>query len=594
MKKYRKITFIALLGMCIGCANPGVPEGGAKDETPPKVTHTYPKNYSVNFDKDRIVIDFDEFVKLNDANKNVIISPPQKKKPKVRLKEKKIVIDLLDSLRANTTYVLDFGKAIVDNNEGNQMGEYRYVFSTGKEIAKMGLAGYVKGAKVDTASTVAKVGLYSASDTLNPYRILPEYIAQTDSLGFFMFNNIEDRAYKIIAFIDNNSNNMLDSDEPLAFQKKNVDTSIPQNTEEDSLQFDKYTKFKNTNLQLRIFKPIPKQQFLKDFKRSLREQFVFVFNAPRKDSLKIELLDTTEDPKFFIESNPSQDSLVYWIMNNTISKKDTLFAKLSYLQTDTLGNLVPYIDTLKLTYKEPKKDKKRKKDKDKKEEEPKIKMMKIQTNMTGEINYFDTLNLSFEYPILELKKEDVVISTKKDTIDVPQKFTLKKENLRRYNILMPLQAGSEKYTIKIDSMKVFDIAGRANENFTSSFSTHEEAFYGKLFVTVTGGDATVLIQLANKTTPNKVVAEQKYKEGQVIKFENLPPATYILKALWDTNSNGKWDTGDYEKQLQPERMKIFKKEIELRSNWEQEVAWRLKGSEIKVKPIMPKEVKELK
>lgn len=570
MKNLRiRIWIGAVCGIC-ACANPGVPSGGEKDEQAPKITQTNPPNYTKHFDKKRVVIDFDEFVRLKDAFKNVVISPPQKKKPKIRLKEKQIVIELRDSLRANTTYTIDFGEAIVDNNEGNPLGTYRYVFATGAQIDKMGLAGYVKGAYIDTVAQEATVALYTPSDTLNPYQLLPEYIARTDSLGFFMFNNIVDGHYEIIAFQDENSNNMLDPDEPLAFKNDNVHTSVTEMGKEDSIQLDKYTQFKNTNLQLRIFKPTPSQQYLKDYKRPLPEQFLFVFNAPVQDSVTIELLNTKENTTFFIEESQKKDSLTYWIANTNTAQQDTLLAKLSYLRTDSLGDLASYDDTLKLTYKKPKKKRKEKKEK--------IDYMEIHTNMSGRLHYFDSLTLVFDRPVQTLKSEDITLFTLQDSTEHPQQFSLREDSLsahRKYHVLFPLKP-AEKYHLRIDSMRIYDSSNRPNKTVVTSFETYDEAHYGKIFVTLSGGEEGVLLQLINKQQENIVVAEKKWERDGKITFEKLPPATYLLKVLWDTNANGKWDFGDYKKHLQPERVRFFAKEIKLPSNWELEVSWTLK------------------
>lgn len=568
-------TIIMAIIVFLSCANPGIPSGGEKDETPPQITNTNPENYTTNFNASKIVLNFNEFVKLDNAAKNVIISPPQKKKPKVRLKEKQIVVELRDSLRKNTTYTIDFGKAIVDNNEGNLLGEYRYVFSTGDKIDKMGLAGYVKGAHIDTVVQQATVALYIPSDTLNPYLRIPDYIAQTDTLGFFMFNNIVDAEYKIIAFQDENNNTMLDPQEPLAFLENNIHTSEAPKEEADSIQLDKYTLFKNTELQLRVFKPVETQQYLKEYKRPLPEQLNFVFNAPRKDSLGIEILNTAENITFYREANEQNDSLTYWIGNKNIASQDTLRIKLSYLRTDSLEKLVPYNDTLKLNYKAPKKTKEEKKEEDNGE---KIEFMNIKTNMSSRINYFDSLTLTFERPVTTLKKDDVFIFTKQDTIESPVTFELKEDSMlphRKYQVIMPMKP-NEKYNIRIDSMKVYDSGNRPNQKLENSFETYDESYYGKLFVTVIDGDEGLLIQIVNKQNPNIVIAQQEWQKDKVLEFTNLPPDTYLLKALWDTNGNGKWDIGDYKAQRQPERVQFFAKEIQLRSNWEQEVSWTLK------------------
>lgn len=570
MKDFKVVSVGILCLLYVACASPGVPSGGEKDEVPPRIIGTVPPNYATNFDSKRISISFNEFVKL-DASQKVIISPPQKKKPKIRLKERKIVVDLRDSLRENTTYTIDFGKSIVDNNEGNPLGEYRYVFTTGAQIDEMGLAGFVRGSRVDTVAEGVTVALYNPSYMFNPYETLPDYMTQTDSLGFFIFNNIVDGEYKILAFHDENNNNILDVEEPMGFRKSNIHTSITVDAEkkQDSLQLDQYTKFKNTDLLLRIFPPVISQQYLKDYKRNSREKITFIFNAPRKDSLEVAFLNTEKKAPFLIESSRKNDSLIYWIADKDIARIDTLITQLSYLRTNSLGGLALHKDTVKLVYKKPRKKGK------KKEEDSKF--MKIQTNMSGKLNYFDALTLTFEVPIDGLKEEDISLTSLRDSIEIPQKISLRKDSIlpfRKFQVLCDL-APAQKYKLRIDSMKVYDCREIPNKELKTSFETYDTSYYGRIFVTISNGEPGVWIQLVAAKNPDEVLVQKQWKKGAKIHFENLPPDTYLMKALWDTNGNGEWDTGDYKTLRQPEKTAIFKKEIKLLSNWDLEVSWTL-------------------
>lgn len=199
--------WLAMLVMAVvvyACASRGYPEGGPKDTTPPQVILEEPASFTKNFDKKRVNIYFDEFVQLKDINEKFIISPPQKKKPKPRLKGKYVQVEFVDSLKPNTTYTLDFADAISDNNEGNPLGFYRYVFSTGNEIDSLELSGQVVNAESGEPVLNVYVELYSNLADSMPLLEVPDYVARTDSSGFFRLTNLKDTIYRVVAIQDDN------------------------------------------------------------------------------------------------------------------------------------------------------------------------------------------------------------------------------------------------------------------------------------------------------------------------------------------------------------------------------------------------------
>lgn len=574
---YLKIMTLFFL---FSCANQGVPSGGEKDETAPKILKSSPQNYSISFDKKRITLLFDEFVALKDVKKNFTISPPQKKQPRIRLKERAIVIDIRDSLIPKTTYSLDFGQAIVDNNEGNPLGEYRYVFSTGEVIDSLSLAGYVYHSEKYNPAEEVVVGLFHDENPLDSlYQKIPNYIATTDSIGFFMFTNIADKSYRMLTFKDQNNNQMLDENEPVGFLKERVFPSESMTTSDDSLRIDKYTLFKNTNIKLSLCKPIANIQYLKDYKRLKRNQLLFVFNAPLKDSLGVKLINTEANPNFIVEDLRNQDSLFYWLIDTNVTKKDTLFAQLSFLKTNKKQQLEPFLDTVKLIFKDKKHKSRKKRDKDKKAK-PKIDFMKIKTNIEEPYDYFKPLEISFEMPIITALKEKVSLFQPIDSVTVNEKeFTLTADSIlphRRFYLSAKLKADTS-YVLKIDSAAIKTIDYRFNNTFEQKFSTQREGYYGKIFVNVTGGDESVMMELLNKDDSDKVVATLSGKiSSSKYAFVNIPKGTYQLRVFWDENGNGKWDDGNLRKKQYPEAVRMFKKEIKLPANWEIEVAWTLK------------------
>lgn len=577
----RQLSFLLILltiTALFSCANQGVPSGGEKDEEPPKILKTIPSNYSTNFDKKKITLSFDEFVALKNTKKNFVISPPQKKQPKIRLREKAIVIDIRDSLFPNTTYSLDFGQAIVDNNEGNPLGNYRYIFSTGTNIDSLSLAGYVKDSKMNSPSPNLIVGLYPEEDILDSiYNRLPDYVAATDSIGFFMFTNIANKSFRIVTFLDANTNNMLDEGEDVGFLKETITPLKTIGTKADSLKMDQYTVFHNTNIQLKLCKPISHIQYLKDYKRLSRNKLLFVFNAPLKDSLNVKFTNVAKKPDFIIEDLRNQDSLFYWITDSTIAKRDTLIAELEFLKTNTKEKKLELsTDTVKLLFKTKKKRKERKADKTKNKD---IDFTKIKITAETPYDYFSPIILDFETPMTEDLKSKISLYQPIDSTTIKeQDFTLTRDSIlpyRRFYIKANLKPDTS-YELKIDSATIHTIDNKFNNTFKSRFTTQKENYYGKIFVSVDESNPSIVIELLDKNEKSKIVATEKASDSGKFIFKNIPKGIYNLRAYWDTNNNGKWDDGNFLKETYPEPVKVFNKDIELPANWEINVSWTLK------------------
>ncbi|MES1226201.1 MAG: Ig-like domain-containing protein, partial [Bacteroidota bacterium] len=140
-----------------GCANIIPPMGGLRDSLPPRVISIKPADSTKNFTENRIVFSFDEYVEIQDVQKNLIVSPVPKVTPNVERKLSTVIVKLRDTLQPNTTYTLDFGNSIKDLNEGNILKNFAYVFTTGTYFDSLQLRGKVilaKDASVDTTLTV--------------------------------------------------------------------------------------------------------------------------------------------------------------------------------------------------------------------------------------------------------------------------------------------------------------------------------------------------------------------------------------------------------------------------------------------------------
>ena len=215
----------------INCANRGRPEGGPKDETPPKIVKSIPENYSTHFKGDEIEIYFDEYIKIKDLQKQLIISPPMTTQPNITplgSASKYITIKIFDTLQPNTTYAFNFGNSITDNNEGNPYPFYRYVFSTGDYIDSLAVKGNIVDALLKQPETFVNVALYEVDSTYTDsiiYKEKPKYITNTlDSLTTFSIENIKAGTYKLIALKDNNGDNKFQQKvDQIAFQEGFID-----------------------------------------------------------------------------------------------------------------------------------------------------------------------------------------------------------------------------------------------------------------------------------------------------------------------------------------------------------------------------------
>lgn len=587
------------------CANRGYPEGGPKDITPPVVVAEVPISYTKNFNKKRVEIYFDEFVQLKDINEKFIFSPPLKKNPKVSLKGKYVQISIPDTLRPNTTYSMDFADAIVDNNEGNPLGFYRYVFSTGDVIDSLELSGTVVNAESNEPMLNAMVALYENQADSMPLLELPDYIARTDSSGNFRITNLRDAVYRIVAIEDNSKDKkytpevemfaFLDSTvRPVVAPMVKVDTFrllesiIGQDTTfRDSIVSNEYLAYGPSNLYLRMFKEKLTQLYLVDDDRKEREKLDFIFSIPGENQLQVRLWDTlaTEplpEDWYFMEHSVGKDTISLWIKDSIVYKKDTLNVIMSYLRSDSTGQHTLYADTARYTFKEKKETKGKKKQE---EDKPKIEFLEIKSNVGSDMDLGGRLWLEFNRPADKSGLERLRVSEKVDTLYQPIKFELSEDSskVRRIYVDADWQENKE-YQLELDSAAVFDIYGRFNNKLDKKFKVRSQEYYGQVLLTMKGVSGNTIVQLykseGGKSENGKrtfnVVQEKKITQDGELVFDLLPEGKYRFRAILDANNNGVWDTGLYLKQQQPEEIIYMPTEISVKQNFDIEQEFNLK------------------
>ncbi len=588
-KNYKvKHTFLGVIGAGVltlgmySCANMGHPSGGPIDETPPKFIGSTPAIGSLNNGKHKFVLEFDEIVKIEKASEKVIVSPPQVQVPDIKQSGKKITINLLDSLKANTTYTIDFSDAIVDNNEGNPLGNFTYTFSTGTAIDTMEVSGYVLDASNLEPVKGILVGLHTNLADSAFAKLPFDRVSRTDSRGHFIIKGVAPGTYRIYGLQDANQNFAFDQkSEQIAFTDSKVIPHYETRTRQDTIWKDsitvdtirtrQYTHYLPDDIVLRAFKEDAKSQYLIKSERLTPHKFSLYFAAPAKSLPQVKGLNFDEKGAFFIEKSQMNDTIHYWVKDSLLYKKDTLNMTLAYLYTDTLGKLVPKTDTLYLSVKKTKSvTPKRKKG----EVEP-TKFLQMKADVPSVMDVYTNIRLEFEEPIAHYDSSAIHLQQKVDSTwhDVPFVFRQDTLHPRSYELLTEWVPEQE-YQFMVDSTAFHGIYGLFTDKIKSAFKVRSLNDYSTLYMNISGADSTAIVELLD--AQDKTLRKAKIVKGKV-DFYFLNPGKYYVRLINDTNGNGVWDTGNYEKKLQPEEVFYYPQELELKALWEIEQEWNIRG-----------------
>lgn len=622
--------YIALLLVVIGfyaCASTGMPDGGPYDETPPKFVRATPEPNATNNKRSKISIEFDEYIKLDKPSEKVIISPPQKEAPEVKVSGRRVLVEFFDTLQENTTYTIDFGDAIVDNNEDNPLGNFAYAFSTGESIDTMEVSGIVLNAQDLEPVKGIQVGLHKDLHDSAFTKLPFVRISRTDSRGHFTVRGIAPGKYRIYALMDGNQNYLFDSKtEAVAWQDSLIVPSmapaVRQDTvwnEIDTLAYDTiydvhYTRFMPDDIILRSFKEENPMQYLMKSEREQLNRFSLYFSAKADTLPSIKGLDFDERNAFVIESNARHDTIRYWIKDTLLCERDTLTFQMDYLATDTLGQLVPRTDTLRMMNKinkerrmamaedarkkEEKERKRREKRGDTVKAEPKFFAMTVDAPSSLDIN--KNITIKFEEPVESVDTSAIHVAMMVDSVwqDIPFIFMADSMAHRQYQILANWQPGLE-YQLRIDSLAIKGIYGLYTNKVENKLKVKTLEEYGTLYLNIVGAGPHAIVQLLNSS--DAVVRQQPVSDKNTCDFYFLQPGTkYYIRLFNDDNNNGIWDTGSYEEKRQPEEVFYFPKVWEMKANFEFEETWDIRAISLdkqkldEIKKQKPEEAKKIK
>lgn len=534
--KQFKYLFLILALAIVGCAKRGTITGGLKDTISPVLRSAIPKNYATNFTGNSIRLNFNEYIKLKNINKQLIVSPPMTTAPEVlpTNASKYITIKIKDTLRPNTTYSFNFGQSIEDNNEANPYQQLKYVFSTGPYIDSLALSGTIKDAYHKKTDNFVTVMLYEIDEKYTDsvvYKQNPRYVANTlDSAKVFKLENLKAGKYLLVGLKDLNSNYKFNPrTEKIGFHQQYV--TVPNDTLYEIELFKEALPFK-------AFKPA---------QVSGNRAYVGYEGDPK--AAKITLKKGAQTLDAIVTQLPKKDSLQLWFKPfkpDAAVKTDSLhltISKASYSQDFTFKLKNQKADTLSFI-----------------------------PNYTGELPLKEKFAITTSVPLtkfdvtkMQLINKDsaaVAFTTNYDVMQQELQFDFKKEPL-------------EKYKIRLMPGAVVDFLERENDTLVYSLTTKNTSDYGNLIVNLENvRQFPIIVEL---TDGNGTVAYSEYSEGNTkIDFSLIKPALYTLRVIYDENKNKVWDTGNFLEKRQTEQVVYFPKDVDVRANWDVEQSFSLK------------------
>ena len=522
MKKKSLFLVILVSVIIISCARKGRPEGGPKDENAPIMMTAKPPYKTIYFDEKNIKIEFDEYIVLKDLTKQLVVSPPLKYPPIISPQgtpSKYINIEILDTLKTNTTYTFNFGNAVQDNNENNKLESFKYVFSTGSYIDSLKIKGVVTNSFKKEKLKNISVLLYELDSTYNDsivYKEKPNYVTSTLDSTNFEFTNLREGKYLLLALKESSKNYLF-------------------NTKTDEIGFytDTISLPKDTLITkpIRLFKELQPYKF-KRGKESVKGKIQFGYEGEREE-MKVELLSTVPETfKSFSQYEIGKDTLNYW---HTSASQDSL--------RFIVGNK-NFKDTITVRLRK-----------------NKIDSLSVSSTIGINLHLNDTIFLNTNNPIISFDKSKFSL-VDKDTVSVD--FQVEKQSINKLAILFE-KAFKMNYKFDVLPKGIIDLYETTNDTLNYQFKTLTTEDYGSIILDIKKEtEYPVIIQLLN----NKKVVKTRYvSSSQKVEFKLLEPKEYTVRAIIDENNNHVWDTGSFLLRKQPEQVIYYTEKLPLRANW---------------------------
>lgn len=524
MKYFGYLFFLVVICVSLftNCAKRGTITGGPMDSIPPVLLKATPENFSTHFNEKIIKLTFDEYIKLDKINQQLIISPPMDYMPEITpmgLPNKTITVKILDTLKDNTTYSINFGESIVDNNEGNKYPSLRYVFSTGDYIDSLTVTARIKDAISKKNNSYTKIMLYDAETFTDStvFQSKPLYVANSlDSLITVSVENVKEGKYHLFALHESNNNYKFDpATDKIAFLDHIITT--PNDTVYDLVLFqeDKKLNFGRPSMLSANKWLIAAEGDLSDtkievsdFQTTLRSAFYKVSN---KDSLHVFIPPTNADSLLF-----------------KITSKDFVSEQVVRTRTQKLSD-----------------------------------SLDIRLSHNGSIDFMSHLKVSATTPMTKVDTSLIYINKKDQNIP----FSITMDTLaNEFTILFDKEENSE-YTATILPKAIEDVFGSVNDTLRAQLKTGPLTDYANLAIQINHNtESPLILQLLNDK--EDILFTQNVSQDDKVYFQSIKPALYFIRIIVDENANGKWDTGNYLLKRQPERIINIPSPIDVRANWE--------------------------
>ena len=602
MKQLLYLVFLFLLATA--CANPGSgPDGGPYDEELPYVVSTTPASGDSGVKGRRVTLQFNEFIKLENASEKVTVSPPQIEMPDILTSGKRITVTLNDSLRPNTTYTIDFSDAIEDNNEGNPMGNYTFFFSTGRTVDTLEVGGHVLAAEDLEPIKGILVGLHS--DTADSaFRTRPfDRVARTDGSGRFSIKGVAPGRYRIYALNDGDGDfRFTQKSEMIAFGRESISPSFFQDTRYDTLWRDTvhydtivarpFTHFTPDDVVLRAFKEVNPVRHLLKTEYPVPEQFTIFFTAPSTHVPEVRGLNF-DASKLLPRISSGNDTLTFWVADTLLVRQDTLTLALTYEESnDSTLELSLRTDTLELSPKLTwaKRDKQRQEEWEEWEknrekalkndrpfnEEPPTVWIKLTPRIERPLAPDQNPVLVIDEPLARFDTSGVHLRLIVDSTETEAPYLLEPLPGRDFSFrLMGEWRPGQQYVIVVDSAAMISVFGHRNRRMEQKFNIAKDDEFGSFFVNVQGldGDTTAIVELLDGR--GKVVRRCRAPQGRA-DFFYLKPGDYYLRLLLDRDGDGMWTTGEFETGLPPEEVYYNPVKFNVRARWDIEQDWNFR------------------
>ncbi|MBE7175702.1 MAG: Ig-like domain-containing protein [Mucilaginibacter polytrichastri] len=517
------------------CASVQRPQGGPRDSNPPKLLKATPANLTRNFKAKQIDLEFDEYFKLTNQYQEITMIPEPEKSPEYRVRLKKLEIILNDSLLKNTTYVINFGKAVADVNEGNALRNFTYVFSTGDKIDSLSISGKVFNTVTNKPEKEATVFILPASQDTLPKRKKPNYYTGTDSSGTFKLNNLKEGKYRIYALKEEAANRLYDNDnELIAFDPKPIDLKKDTTGIKLDLFLQEPEKFRV--LQKRIDKD---GKLFFTFNKPVPNGTIRILTPPDLDQGKTVDFGTKKDTALVYLKSMNFDSLNVAILQNN-RPLDTVMVRRNkndkYTRTQSLTfNLVD--DKLKTR---------------------------------------TPLRVHATYPLSKIEKGRIILN--EDSVEVDN-FSIQRDtaSLVDFSLNYTWLAGSE-YDITFVEGALVDVYGTESKKIDRKFQVDNPNNYGNLALNITLSDTgkSYVIELLN--SQKQVIKTDVITKNTVLRYNGYRAGTYQVQITYDLNKDGRWTTGNVQRRTQPEPMYVYPKDITLRPNWDYEEKFTIPDS----------------